>query len=215
MKLKMVVVDLELSARSKRWIAALAMGLLVSAAAIASATPAHVWMDGNVLTAKDLNDTFKALDDQAMTLTAQVAAVTAQASMLDGRVMTLEQTSKAQPAIDLARLAVYNAALPGGSSQTLSGTPLDPSTTQIVWQAATTVEVTDASGAMVVSFPQSFPHGVLTVIAQDGDFSTGANVKPVSLDSYSNGGFKAHVAAGNGAAWGNTITRINWIALGW
>jgi microcystin-dependent protein len=60
MRMKMVVVDLELSKRAKRIAATVAVPLLVLAgSAVAYAGEVHEWKDGDPLTAVDLNTAFK------------------------------------------------------------------------------------------------------------------------------------------------------------
>jgi len=65
MKIKMVVIDLELS-RSQRHVVAGAIGLgvLVSSLAVAFADVEKTWKDGDVLTAADLNASFAKLDER-------------------------------------------------------------------------------------------------------------------------------------------------------
>ena len=69
MKIKLVVVDLELSTRAKRLAAALAIPLLVlGGGAVAYASVPHTWNDGDTLTAADLNTNFADLDTRVMAL---------------------------------------------------------------------------------------------------------------------------------------------------
>jgi hypothetical protein len=64
MKLKVVVLDLELSRRAKRIvaIASVALPLLLGAGALALASVPPTFNDGDTLTAADLNSNFAALD---------------------------------------------------------------------------------------------------------------------------------------------------------
>jgi microcystin-dependent protein len=63
MKIKIVVVDLELSRRAKHAGAAVAVALLaVGAGAVAYASVPKTWADGETLTAADLNANFAALN---------------------------------------------------------------------------------------------------------------------------------------------------------
>jgi hypothetical protein len=65
MKIKMIVVDLELSTRAKRIAAAAAIPLLVlGGGAVAYANVPHTWKDGDVLRAEDLNEDFEAHERQ-------------------------------------------------------------------------------------------------------------------------------------------------------
>jgi hypothetical protein len=72
-KLKVVVIDLELSPRARRIASAVALGLLfggVGAIAVARVrdTAPHTWSDGETLTAADLNASFSALDSRVAML---------------------------------------------------------------------------------------------------------------------------------------------------
>jgi hypothetical protein len=80
MKLKLVVIDFELSARAKRIAAAVVVPLLVlGGGAVAYANVPITWTDGDTLTAADLNLNFNGLDTD-------IAA-------LDQRVVTVEQAA--------------------------------------------------------------------------------------------------------------------------
>jgi hypothetical protein len=62
-KIKVVVVDLELPAHWKRRLLRLGLpALIVGGAAMAYAAPTHIWANGDALTAEDLNATFNNLD---------------------------------------------------------------------------------------------------------------------------------------------------------
>jgi hypothetical protein len=81
MKIKMVVVDLELSSRAKRVVAAVAVPLLVmGGSAVAYANVPHSWEDGHTLKAVELNANFDALDQRASKLENNVVALEAKAS---------------------------------------------------------------------------------------------------------------------------------------
>lgn len=69
MKLKMIVVDLELSKRTKRWLGGCVGALVVlGGGAIAYASVPHTWNDGDLLAAGDLNGNFSNLDNRLGTL---------------------------------------------------------------------------------------------------------------------------------------------------
>jgi hypothetical protein len=69
MKIKMVVVDLELSSRAKRIAAAVAVPLLVlGGGAVAYANVPHTWKDGDVLKADELNENFTGLESDVANL---------------------------------------------------------------------------------------------------------------------------------------------------
>jgi hypothetical protein len=76
MKLKMVIVDLEIPPRVKKW--GLRIGipaLVLSVAAVAFAAPLHTWSTGDTLQASDLNGNFDNLQGQITTLQTEVAAL--------------------------------------------------------------------------------------------------------------------------------------------
>jgi formylglycine-generating enzyme required for sulfatase activity len=69
MKLKLVVMDLELSKRAKRIAAGVLVPVLVIAGgAIAYANVPHTWKDGDTLNATDLNGNFSAVDQRLLAL---------------------------------------------------------------------------------------------------------------------------------------------------
>ncbi|HKO93832.1 MAG TPA: hypothetical protein VJU61_21910 [Polyangiaceae bacterium] len=76
MKLKVVVIDLEMPPTLKRWLLRGAVTLSLAGAALAYAAPAHVWSNGETLTAEHLNAAFADLDTRL--------------SAIDGRVGKLE-----------------------------------------------------------------------------------------------------------------------------
>jgi hypothetical protein len=79
MKLKIVIVDLEIPPRVKRWGIRIGIPavLLVGAGAVAVASVPTVWTGGQVLTAAALNANFTALDARITALEALPAQVTA------------------------------------------------------------------------------------------------------------------------------------------
>ena len=71
MKLKIVIVDLEIPPRAKKW--GLRIGIpaaVLSVAAVALAAPLHVWSNGDTLQATDLNGNFTALQGSVPVVTA-------------------------------------------------------------------------------------------------------------------------------------------------
>jgi hypothetical protein len=77
MKLKLMVVDLELSKRAKRIAAAVLVPVLVVAGgAVAYADMLHVWNQGDTLNANDLNSNFADLNGRVSTLETKEAAIT-------------------------------------------------------------------------------------------------------------------------------------------
>lgn len=73
MKLKVVVIDLEMSPALKRWLLLGASALSLAGATLAYAAPAHVWNDGDTLTAEHLNAAFGDLDARLAKLEAAAA----------------------------------------------------------------------------------------------------------------------------------------------
>jgi hypothetical protein len=74
MKLKIVIIDFELSPRVRRWalrIGIPAVVLGVGAVAFAGVMPLHTWNTGDILDAGDLNGNFANLQGQIMTLAAK------------------------------------------------------------------------------------------------------------------------------------------------
>jgi len=77
MKLKLVVMDLELTRRQKMALSAGLGGALVLVAAVASADVQKVWQSGEVLTAADLNENFAQIDGRVTALEEPPSAVLA------------------------------------------------------------------------------------------------------------------------------------------
>jgi hypothetical protein len=104
MKIKVVVIDLELSARAKRRAAAaLVPVVLLVGGAVAYASSLHVWADGDTLSAMDLNGNFTQLDMRVTTLESAkmqdeqaLATLTASVSALQTSKSTDEQTIASQ-----------------------------------------------------------------------------------------------------------------------
>jgi len=76
-KLKVVVIDLEMPPTLKRWLLRGAVTLSVAGAALAYAAPAHVWSNGETLTAEHLNAAFADLDTRLATIDGRVAKLEA------------------------------------------------------------------------------------------------------------------------------------------
>jgi microcystin-dependent protein len=88
MKIKVVVVDMEISRRGKRILATIAASVaVVVGGAIAFASVPHSWSSGERLMATDLNANFSALDARATALEGQVAALQAEVA-LPGMIIT-------------------------------------------------------------------------------------------------------------------------------
>jgi hypothetical protein len=83
MKLKMVIVDLEIPPRVKKWglRIGVSVGVLTAGAVALAGTPLHVWNTGDTLQAADLNANFSNLQGQIQAFNNVVSAlVTATAS---------------------------------------------------------------------------------------------------------------------------------------
>jgi hypothetical protein len=78
MKIKVVVVDLEIPLRVKKWLVRLGVGggLLLGGGAVAWAATLHSWSDGDTLNATDLNANFSALDARITALETNGASKT-------------------------------------------------------------------------------------------------------------------------------------------
>ena len=90
MKLKIVMVDFELSRRQRRLLAALAVPLLIGAGAVAYADVPTAWKDGDMLTANALNDNFADVDMRLGALDAANGAAATELAGLDAKVTKLE-----------------------------------------------------------------------------------------------------------------------------
>lgn len=85
MKLKLVVIDLELSTRAKRIAAGVLVPVLVLAGgAIAYANVPHTWSNGDTLEAADLNGNFTSLDQRVTALEANTPTYLTTASNVTG-----------------------------------------------------------------------------------------------------------------------------------
>jgi hypothetical protein len=72
-KLKVLVIDLDMSPALKRWLLLGASTLILAGATLAYAAPAHVWSNGDTLTAEHLNAAFGDLDARLAKLEAAAA----------------------------------------------------------------------------------------------------------------------------------------------
>jgi hypothetical protein len=77
MKLRVVVVDLEIPSRVKRWAlkVGIPLGVLLGGGAIAWAQSLHVWNTGDTLQATDLNGNFSNLQNQITALQTQMTTL--------------------------------------------------------------------------------------------------------------------------------------------
>ncbi|MBK8256808.1 MAG: hypothetical protein IPK82_29565 [Polyangiaceae bacterium] len=84
MKIKLAVIDLELSTRAKRIAAAVVVQLFVlGGAAVAYANVEHTWSEGELLTAAHLNGTFEKLDERITSLEAAHVSLAASSDAIE------------------------------------------------------------------------------------------------------------------------------------
>ncbi len=197
MKLKLIIIDFELSRRQKQLAAALMATLLLTVAGVAFAGVPKVFVKGDTLTAADLNTNFSALDSQLTTTAGDVTALGMQLGQASTeRLKTGTQVS-----------------LPSGPSGPLTPGPVNPATSQMLWQSASSVEIADAAGNVIITYPSAFPNGVLSSVVMNGDSNFGAITFGLIDNSKSSMTVRAFNSAG--APLANTIMRFNWIAIGW
>lgn len=99
----------------------------------------------------------------------------------------------------------------GGSQLGYTGT-VDPSATQMIVQAGSTVVTLNGAGEATVTYPTPFPTGVLTVLAIDGD--TAANWGVVGIHGGTNANFIVNVRQALTVATVGAF-RVQWVAIGW
>ena len=187
MKVKIYVVDMELSPRARR-IARRVLGLgalsliLVLGGTIAWGAVPKAWIDGDVLTAKDLNDNFNALDARAATLESTVAG---QATQLAG--------------------------LPALADNPTSGY-VRIGSTQIVW-GKVLLSVVNGDGNseyITVSMPVSFADTSFVVQATPADVGQVAAYGQAAPSQTSSIKLQ-YVGASN---WPTASRSLNWMAIG-
>jgi hypothetical protein len=113
MKLKLVVVDLQLSKRQRQILAALVGTSILGAAAVAYAGGIHTWKTGDALSADDLNNNFATLKTQVDALSAGLAQGCTGASAL--RSIDAQGNVKCAPANDLVEIEATVSGASGGS----------------------------------------------------------------------------------------------------
>lgn len=188
-----LTIDTQLATRTKRILASAA---LLSVAVVVTAAYADVpntFAPGEVLTAADLNANFGKLVQDVTALQQQDAAL------------------ETEDAMRLQAGTVGN--IESGANHTLVGGAVNPTTTQMSWQTASSVQNTDANGLTTITFTTPFPNGVVNVVATHGD----ATFAPVfiGLLGTTTSSFQLKVNQANGAPLANAQLRFNWIAIGW
>ena len=80
-------------------------------------------------------------------------------------------------------------------------------TSQMLIQAGTTVDTTDAGANISITYPSAFPNALVTVVATNGDAATNEYV--AVFNGFRLNGFQAHFSTAF------VSRRCNWIAIGW
>ncbi len=187
MKLKMVVVDLNLSRREKRLAGAGLAACVLGAAAIAYAGPLKTWNQGDVLNASDLNGNF-----------AQLASL--QTELQGDEAFVIAENTKRMEAAGSVPMQGQN------------GTTVNMQSTQAVWQGGVAVVTTDGNGQATIGYQNAFPHGTLSVVLSNSDGQT-FTPNPVS---YTTTGFTVQVYnIESGAVASGVMAGINYVAIGW
>jgi hypothetical protein len=117
---------------------------------------------------------------------------------------------------------VEKVSLFGTSGAVLQGS-ITAGQTGFYMQAGTYVGHTDSAGYGRVTFPRPFPNGLLTVVLVNGDSSIdrarGTTLTPAIAGAPWNNGTKVDfiytLMNSEASMMGNTLARINWIAIGW
>jgi len=104
-----------------------------------------------------------------------------------------------------AQVAQLASAVSATVGSTLAG-GAPPAGTKFIWQGATFVGTSDATGHLAIPFASAFPNGLVSV-AVTNSFAQGAGVSGIQ-DNESLSGFTVIMGA-------NQLVRINWLALGW
>jgi hypothetical protein len=117
MRLKMIVVDMELTRAQRRWAQTVGMvGLLCGVAFVADAAVPQTWMSGDTLLAEDLNANFTALDERIVVLEQQITSVPelgGDVTELQGQVAEMSERlaaleSRALPLTEVDKLAAVD-----------------------------------------------------------------------------------------------------------
>lgn len=83
-------------------------------------------------------------------------------------------------------------------------------------QAGSLVVTTNTSGVFNITFPEVFPNGLAAICLSNGDKNVGPlQIAPVNGTATKNGIQVVARATSNGAAYGSSLLRCNWIAVGW
>src|SRR5262249_33970703 len=87
MKLKIVIVEVEIPARVKKWAVRIGLPLVIlTIAAVAFAAPLHTWNQGDGLKAVDLNGNFSNLQGQVTTQEGTLSTLQGQVTSLKASV---------------------------------------------------------------------------------------------------------------------------------
>lgn len=82
-------------------------------------------------------------------------------------------------------------------------------------QAGSTVATTNAFGDVTISFPATYPTGLLTVVAWNGDDTAAAGVKVARRGATNTAGFSIRAYTTGTTAFVSAAIRVDWIAVGW
>jgi hypothetical protein len=133
MKLKVVVIDLEVSRRAKKIAAAIAIPVVILGAwAIAYASVPHAFTAGETLAASDLNDDFNSVDQRVAAPFFSWSLITAAASGVEALAVEGQKT------ITFAKAGVYRITL---NAQTIHD---GNTTSQITWYTGGTATRLDS-----------------------------------------------------------------------
>ena len=98
-----------------------------------------------------------------------------------------------------------------GVGSAISGSPPAGTAPNFLPQCGTSV-VTTSGGIATITFPSTFPNGVVTVLPAPGDAASSLGQVVVHTTSTSN--FTAYCYTTTGSAITASSVRINWIAIG-
>jgi len=197
--------------------AGLSLALLLGGA-VALADVPNTFVAGETLKAAELNANFDDLDGKVAGLDADLVVLSQD---LDSASQSIAETNLDLSGLDTALNQELTGRLEAGttgpSTGTIVGGVVAPASTQMLWQSATTVQVTNGSGETTIAFPTAFPNGVASVLVSNGeDFAALGSVGFAVVNSQvTTSGFVVRARVGGGGLVPNQVLRFNWIAIGW
>jgi hypothetical protein len=116
MKLKVVVVDMEIPPRIKRWAlrVSVTVGVLAAGTVALAATPLHVWNTGDTLQAADINGNFSNLQGQ-------IQGIALSCTVVEGAWTTSNTYADATPVTCPAGYVVTSCGCTGSGSNSMAG----------------------------------------------------------------------------------------------